>query len=64
MAITKDTVDQMVATEQQRFTELMERLLTNGPTDVETAQEILESTVRYRKFARIQRAFNSEGTSK
>jgi hypothetical protein len=63
MAITKDSVDQMVATEKQKFTELMERLQTNGPTDVETAQEILESTVRYRKFARIQRAFNSEGTN-
>lgn len=63
MAITKETVDRMVATEKQKFTELMERLQTNGPTDVETAQEILESTVRYRKFARIQRAFNSEGSN-
>lgn len=63
MAITKETVDRMVATEKQKFTELMERLQTNGPTDVETAQEILESTVRYRKFARIQRAFNSEGNN-
>lgn len=64
MAITKDTVNQMVETEHQKFTDLMERLLANGPTDVETAQEILESTVRYRKFARIQRAFNSEETNK
>lgn len=61
MAITKESVDQMVATEQQKFNKLMDQLLANGPTDVETAQEILESTVRYRKFARIQRAFNSEG---
>lgn len=59
MAITRENVNQMVENEHANFAQLVEKLLANGPADAETAQEILESTVRYRKFARIQRAFEN-----